>query len=95
MTNFLMVGTLLVYNAILGRLALNCLRAVTSTYYLIMKFPTLVGMGELKGSQHEAKRCYAFAIRQNEHAKAIQMVETTCESLQPVGVTTEIKKDVE
>lgn len=34
------------YNAILGRPTLNSLRAVTSTYYLKMKFSTEAGLGK-------------------------------------------------
>lgn len=93
MTDFLVLGTPLVYNAILGRPTLNCLRAVTSTYHLIIKFPTPVGVGELRGNQYEAKRCYALAIRQNEHAETIQMVEIARESLQPIEDAADTEKD--
>lgn len=80
MTNFLMVGTPLVYNAILGWPALNCLWAVTLTYHLIIKFPTSMDVGELKGNQHETRRCYALTIRQNESVKTIHMVKVAYES---------------
>ncbi|KAL5556087.1 hypothetical protein UlMin_038323 [Ulmus minor] len=35
------------YNAIIGRLTLNKIRAVTSTYHLLVKFPTVGGIGIL------------------------------------------------
>ena len=38
--DFLIVDYPLTYNIILGRLALNRLKAVTSTYHLKVKFPT-------------------------------------------------------
>ena len=37
------------YNAILGRLGLNALRAIVSTYHLLVRFPTKYGIGELRG----------------------------------------------
>jgi hypothetical protein len=37
------------YNALMGQLALNKFQAVTSTYYLKMKFPTNHGVGKEKG----------------------------------------------
>lgn len=44
LTNFLIVDTPGVYNAIIRRPALNALRAVTSTYHLVLKFSTLAGV---------------------------------------------------
>ena len=35
------------YNAILGRPGLNALRAIVSTYHLLVRFPTKHGIGEL------------------------------------------------
>lgn len=37
--DFLVVACPFAYNAILGRLVLNQLRTVTSTYHLLMRFP--------------------------------------------------------
>ncbi|XP_075662884.1 uncharacterized protein LOC142632331 [Castanea sativa] len=37
------------YNAILGRPTLNSWKAVTSTYHLMVKFPTEYGVGEVQG----------------------------------------------
>ncbi|KAK3014746.1 hypothetical protein RJ639_009901 [Escallonia herrerae] len=43
------------YNAILGRLALNRLQTVVSTYHFKIKFPTEHGIGEVKGDQSTAR----------------------------------------
>lgn len=75
MVNFVIVGTLLVYNAIFDRLAQNCLQAATSTYYLIMKFLTPVAISEVKGNQHDVRRCYALAIKRNESLEIVHMVK--------------------
>ena len=49
--DFLIVDCPLTYNIILGRPALNRLKAAMSTYYLKVKFPTAHGVEEIKGDQ--------------------------------------------
>ena len=44
---FLVVHTLLTYDVILRRSRLNTLRAVVSTYHLLMKFPTRAGVEKI------------------------------------------------
>nr|XP_009409627.1 PREDICTED: uncharacterized protein LOC103991808 [Musa acuminata subsp. malaccensis] len=55
MTTFLVVDLPTAYNAILGRTTLNKVRAVVSTYYQTVKFPTHAGVGEVTGSPQESK----------------------------------------
>ncbi|XP_064967069.1 uncharacterized protein LOC103984774 [Musa acuminata AAA Group] len=50
MTTFLVIDLPAAYNAILGRPTLNKIRAVVSTYYQTVKFPTHAGTGEVAGS---------------------------------------------
>ncbi|GFS42540.1 hypothetical protein Acr_00g0080400 [Actinidia rufa] len=47
--DFIVVDCPSPYNAILGRPTLGGIKAITSTYHLKMKFPTLTGIGEVKG----------------------------------------------
>ncbi|XP_075674869.1 uncharacterized protein LOC142644069 [Castanea sativa] len=65
--DFLIVDCPSTYNIILGRLALNRLRAAMSTYYLKVKFPTAHGVGEIRGDQVLARECYqaTLASRKN------------------------------
>ena len=44
---FLIVDCSSAYNAIIGRPTLNSWKAITSTYHLMIKFPTEYGVGEL------------------------------------------------
>ncbi|GAV88259.1 hypothetical protein CFOL_v3_31682, partial [Cephalotus follicularis] len=44
------------YNAIVGRPGLNLLEAIVSTRHLLMKFPTMFGVGEVRGDQEVARR---------------------------------------
>ena len=60
--DFLIVDSPSTYNIILGRLAFNRLRAVTSTYYLKVKFPIAYGVGEIRGDQVLAKECYQATL---------------------------------
>ena len=47
---FLVIDCSFAYNAILGRPTLNSWKAVTSTYHLMIKFPTMYGVGEVRGN---------------------------------------------
>nr|XP_023875945.1 uncharacterized protein LOC111988389 [Quercus suber] len=55
---FLVVDCSSAYNAIIGRPTLNSWKAVTSTYHLVIRFPTEHGVGELRGNQMAARECY-------------------------------------
>ncbi|KAK3035414.1 hypothetical protein RJ639_032942 [Escallonia herrerae] len=61
--DFLIVKVRSSYNGILGRTRLNKLQAVTSTYHLIMKFPTPAGAGFVKGDQILARWCYVASCK--------------------------------
>ncbi|XP_059460362.1 uncharacterized protein LOC132189629 [Corylus avellana] len=63
MVDFLVIDRPSAYNMIIGRPALNQLRVVTSTYHLKMKFPTMEGVGEVRGDQVIARRCYNTSLK--------------------------------
>jgi ribonuclease HI len=63
MVDFLVIDRPFAYNAIMGRPALNKLRAATSTYHLMMKFPTEEGVGVVRGDQLTARRCYNISMK--------------------------------
>ena len=54
------------YNAILGRLGLNALRAIVSTYHLLVRFPTKNGVREMRGDQQLARRCFQISTQSDE-----------------------------
>uniref|UniRef100_A0A2N9F5L1 RNase H type-1 domain-containing protein n=1 Tax=Fagus sylvatica TaxID=28930 RepID=A0A2N9F5L1_FAGSY len=60
--DFLVVNCPSAYNAIIGRPTLNRLQAVTSTYHLLLKFPTEHGIGEVRGDQVAARECYLVSL---------------------------------
>ncbi|XP_075494074.1 uncharacterized protein LOC142531736 [Primulina tabacum] len=51
------------YNIILGRPAMNEIRAVASTYHHKIKFPFRGQVGEVKGDQPSSRRCYGETVR--------------------------------
>ncbi|GAV71033.1 hypothetical protein CFOL_v3_14527 [Cephalotus follicularis] len=59
---FLVVDTPSPYNAIIGRPSLNLMEVIVSTRHLLMKFPTIIGMGEARGDQQVARQYYKTAI---------------------------------
>ena len=72
---FLVVDYSSAYNAILRRPTLNSWKAVTSTYHLMIKFPTDYSMGELQGNQVAACECYVAMMEMDDHLQAINIEE--------------------
>uniref|UniRef100_A0A2N9EWL9 Integrase catalytic domain-containing protein n=1 Tax=Fagus sylvatica TaxID=28930 RepID=A0A2N9EWL9_FAGSY len=95
---FLVVDCPSAYNVIIGRLTLNKLRVVTSTYHLLIHFPTEHGIGELKGDQAATRECYFASLgardkTSNNQTMAIgegqKLVEPTeeleiCQKMRPI-----------
>ncbi|XP_064995317.1 uncharacterized protein LOC135631507 [Musa acuminata AAA Group] len=69
MTSFLVIDLPAAYNAILGWPTLNKIRAIISTYYQTVKFPTDAGTGEISGSPRESRRCYLTAVSLHKKAR--------------------------
>ena len=68
---FLVVDYSSVYNAILGRPTFNSWKAVTSTYHLMIKFPTNYGVGKLCGNQVVARECYIAMLEMDDHQQTM------------------------
>ena len=68
---FLVVDCSSAYNAILGRPTLNLWKAVTSTYHLMIKFPTDYGVGELHENQVAARECYIVMLEMDDHQQTM------------------------
>ena len=62
---FLIVDTPLAYNMLLGRPSLNAIRAVPSTYHMVIKFLTANGVGMVRGNQRIARECYSASMKKN------------------------------
>ena len=53
---FLIVDAPSAYNVLLGRPSLNAIKAIPSTYYMMIKFPTTKGVGMIQGDQRATMR---------------------------------------
>ncbi|XP_073282148.1 uncharacterized protein, partial [Primulina huaijiensis] len=63
MTTFTVVDSPSSYNIILGRPAMNELKAVESTYHQKIKFLVGSKVGEVRGDQPSSRKCYVEAVR--------------------------------
>ena len=73
---FIVVRSFSLYTAILGRPWIHAMKAVLSTLYVKIKFPTEYGVAEVKGNQQVTRQCLVTAIKweneqlgQAEHAE--------------------------
>ncbi|XP_052181931.1 uncharacterized protein LOC127794725 [Diospyros lotus] len=60
--DFLVADVPSAYNMILSRSELSALRAVPSTYHMVLKFPTPGGIDKVRGDQRQARECYIDSL---------------------------------
>ena len=72
---FLVVDCSSAYNAILGRPTLNSWKTITSTYHLMIKFPTNFEVGELCENQVAARECYITMMEMDDQLQAMCIEE--------------------
>ena len=61
---FLVVDAPFAYNMLLGRPSLNAIKVIPSPYHMIIKFPTISGVGLVRGDQRVARECYSASMKQ-------------------------------
>ena len=61
--SFFIVDAPSTYNMLLGRPSLNAIKAIPSAYHMI-KFPTVSGVGMVRGDQRVARECYSASMKQ-------------------------------
>ena len=89
---FLVVDCSSIYNTILGQPTLNSWKAVTSTYHLMIKFPTNYGVGELHGNQVAAQECYIAMLEMDDQQQTM-CIEGRRTIVEPVEELEEIILD--
>ena len=61
------------YNAIIESPILNAWRAITSTYHLLLKFPTEYGIGEARGDHVAAWECYVALLEMDKQVTTMNI----------------------
>ncbi|XP_058080632.1 uncharacterized protein LOC131228782 [Magnolia sinica] len=70
LVDFLVVNAPLTHNVIIGQPSLNTMRAVVSTYHLMMKFLVVGRVGYVRGDQREARQCYSITVSKGSAKQA-------------------------
>ena len=60
---FLIIDAPSAYNMLLGRPSLNEIKAIPSAYHMMIKFPTVSGVGMVRGDQRVARECYTASMK--------------------------------
>ncbi|XP_052175321.1 uncharacterized protein LOC127790084 [Diospyros lotus] len=60
--DFLVADVPSAYNMVLSRSGLSALRAIPSTYHMVLKFSTPGGIGKVRGDQRQARECYVASL---------------------------------
>lgn len=69
--DFLVVNCPSTNNAIIGKPTLNKMMTITSTYHLLMCFPTKDGVEEVRGDQSVARDCYVASLKGKDSKEAL------------------------
>ena len=72
---FLVIDYSFAYNAILGHPTLNSWKSITSTYHLMIKFPTECGIGEIRGDQVATRECFITMLEMDDHLQTMYIEE--------------------
>ncbi len=77
LATFVVIKGSLKYNAVLGRPFLVDIRAITSVFHQVMKFPTNAGVGQVRSDQYFSRQTYRDALHQYENPRAeVQVIMT-------------------
>ena len=75
MANFLVINQPPAFNAVLDKPSLRAVKAITSIYHLLMKFPIPDSVGQVHGNQDEARKCYNQAVRNVSRPRQVNIVD--------------------
>ena len=60
---FLVADAPSAYNMLLGRPFPNAIKAIPSAYHMMIKFPTVSGVGMVRRDQRVARECYSASVK--------------------------------
>ena len=73
--HFLIIDCSLAYNAIIRRPTLNAWQEATSTYHLLVKFPTKYRIREAQGDKMATRESYIVMLEMDDHLQALNIEE--------------------
>lgn len=88
--NFVIANYPTLYNSIIGCSTHNQIRAVTSTYQLLVTFPMVRGIGVLKGNQLESQEIYETTNR-SANVQGIRNLVKSCDKTLTTNTSEENK----
>ena len=91
MADFLVINQPSGFNAVLGRLFVRALKAITNIYHLFMKFPTPNSVGQVRGNQDKTRRCYNQAVRSASKPRQVNIVDQRPPSEGPLDNTIDLR----
>ena len=71
MIDFLAVKCPSAFSGVLGRPLLRSLKVVTSIHCLTIKFPTTIGIDQVRGRQYNSRECYSRSLELAEMASEL------------------------
>ena len=90
--HFLIIDCSLAYNAIIRRPTLNAWREATSTYHLLVKFPTKYRIREAQGDKMATRESYIVMLEMDDHLQALNIEERKV-TIEPMEELEEISLD--
>ena len=90
--SFLVIDCSSDYNAIIGQPMLNAWKAATSTYHLLVKFPTEYAIGEAREDQMAAREYYIAMLEMDDHLQVLNIQERRV-TVEPTEKLQEISLD--
>ena len=96
MIDFLVVKCPSAFNGVLGRPLLKALKAITSFHCLTIKFPTVVGICQVRGRQRDSRDCYSKSLELVDMAPELPQaieVEKTSRGLMETNINPHLQED--
>ena len=87
MANFLVINQPSAFNTLLDRPSFRALKAITSIYHLLIKFPIPNKMGQVHGNHNDVRECYNLEVKNASRPRQVNIVDQRPPSKGPLDDT--------